>query len=170
MTCPHEPRLLIYSQDGFGLGHQRRTTLLANEFLARRPGASVLTVSDSPLGKFFKSAAGHDYCKLPSVQKVGPGDWRPQVVRAVAARAEGIDEIVAAIDKHREWMERTGALLRRREHRAAAEIEAIALGVLRERIGTLRDGTALAGLAERVAAGGLDPYAAAGQLLATLQR
>jgi len=24
-----EPRLLIYSQDGFGLGHQRRTTLLA---------------------------------------------------------------------------------------------------------------------------------------------
>ena len=77
MSRPHEPRLLIYSQDGFGLGHQRRTTLLANEFLARRPGASALTVSDSPLGKFFASAAGHDYCKLPSVQKIGPGDWRP---------------------------------------------------------------------------------------------
>jgi predicted glycosyltransferase len=74
---PREPRLLIYSQDGFGLGHQRRTTLLADEFLRRCPGASVLTVSDSPLGKFFSSAAGHDYCKLPSVQKVGPGNWRP---------------------------------------------------------------------------------------------
>jgi predicted glycosyltransferase len=72
-----EPRLLIYSQDGFGLGHQRRTTLLADEFLRICPGASALTVSDSPLGKFFSSAAGHDYCKLPSIRKVGPGDWRP---------------------------------------------------------------------------------------------
>jgi predicted glycosyltransferase len=73
----HEPRLLVYSQDGFGLGHQRRTTLLADEFLRRRPGASALTVSDSPLGKFFPTAPGHDYCKLPSVRKVGPGDWSP---------------------------------------------------------------------------------------------
>jgi predicted glycosyltransferase len=73
----HEPRLLIYSQDGLGLGHQRRTTLLANEFLHRCPGGSVLTVCDSPLGKFFASIPGHDYCKLPSVRKIGPGDWRP---------------------------------------------------------------------------------------------
>jgi predicted glycosyltransferase len=77
MSGSREPRLLIYSQDGYGLGHQRRTTLLADEFLRSRPGASALTISDSPLGKFFTSAAGHDYCKLPSVQKVGPGDWRP---------------------------------------------------------------------------------------------
>ena len=77
MTGAREPRLLIYSQDGFGLGHQRRTTSLADEFLRGCPGASVLTVSDSPLGKFFSSAEGHDYCKLPSVQKVGPGHWRP---------------------------------------------------------------------------------------------
>jgi predicted glycosyltransferase len=77
MSGAREPRLLIYSQDGFGLGHQRRTTLLANEFLRSCPGASALTICDSPLGKFFTSAAGHDYCKLPSVRKVGPGDWRP---------------------------------------------------------------------------------------------
>jgi predicted glycosyltransferase len=77
VSSAREPRLLIYSQDGFGLGHQRRTTLLADEFLHACPGASALTVSDSPLGKFFSSAAGHDYCKLPSVRKVGPGDWRP---------------------------------------------------------------------------------------------
>jgi predicted glycosyltransferase len=76
VSATSEPRLLIYSQDGFGLGHQRRTTLLADQFLRSCPGASALTVSDSPLGKFFSSAPGHDYCKLPSVQKVGPGDWR----------------------------------------------------------------------------------------------
>ncbi len=77
MSGSHEPRLLIYSQDGLGLGHQRRTTLLADAFLRTCPGASALTVSDSPLGKFFSSIAGHDYCKLPSIRKVGPGDWRP---------------------------------------------------------------------------------------------
>lgn len=71
------PRMLIYSQDGLGLGHLRRTSALATHFLAARPGASVLTVSDSPLGRFFPMAADHDYVKLPSIRKAGPGDWRP---------------------------------------------------------------------------------------------
>ena len=69
------PRLLIYSQDGLGLGHQRRTTLLAAEFLAAEPSASVLTICDSPVGQFFSTAAGHEHLKLPSVRKVGPGNW-----------------------------------------------------------------------------------------------
>src|SRR6476659_11019757 len=72
-----EPRLLIYSQDGLGLGHLRRTTLLAAEFLTARPEGSVLTISDSPLGQFFTAAAGHDYVKLPSIRKVRPGHWAP---------------------------------------------------------------------------------------------
>ena len=74
---PDEPRLLIYSQDGLGLGHLRRTTLLAAEFLAARPSGSVLTICDSQLGQFFSTAAGHDYLKLPSIRKVSPGNWTP---------------------------------------------------------------------------------------------
>ena len=72
-TDPSAPRLLIYSQDGLGLGHLRRTTLLAGEFLAACPEGSVLTISDSPLGQFFSAAAGHDYLKLPSIRKVRAG-------------------------------------------------------------------------------------------------
>ncbi|PSK62974.1 putative GTPase [Micromonospora sp. MH33] len=98
----------------------------------------------------------------------GPGEWRPQVVRSIAARGEGIDDIAAAIDKHRDWLERHGELRRRREARAAAEIEAIALGTLRDRIGSLRDGTQLPTLAAKVAEGAIDPYAAAAELLAQL--
>jgi LAO/AO transport system kinase len=98
----------------------------------------------------------------------GPGEWRPQVVRAVASRGDGIDDVVAAIEKHRLWLESHGELVRRRQARAAAEVEAIALGALRERIGTLRNGTALPLLAARVAAGELDPYAAATELLTRL--
>jgi predicted glycosyltransferase len=70
-------RLLIYSQDGLGLGHLRRTTLLAGQFLAGRPDASVLTICDSPIGQFFSTASGHDYLKLPSIRKLKPGHWSP---------------------------------------------------------------------------------------------
>lgn len=90
------------------------------------------------------------------------------MVRAIAARGEGIDDIAAAIDKHRGWLEQHDELRRRRETRAAAEIEAIALGVLRARIGSLRDGTELSTLAAKVAEGAIDPYAAADELLAQL--
>ncbi|WP_408631915.1 methylmalonyl Co-A mutase-associated GTPase MeaB [Micromonospora palythoicola] len=98
----------------------------------------------------------------------GPGQWRPQVVRTIAARGEGIDDVAAAIDKHRAWLVEHDELRRRREARAAAEVEAIALGVLRARIGSLRDGTQLPALAAEVAAGATDPYAAAEALLAQL--
>jgi LAO/AO transport system kinase len=90
------------------------------------------------------------------------------VVRAVANRAEGIDGIVAAIGKHRDWLAAHGELTRRRQARAAVEVEAIALGTLRDRLGSVRHGTALPKLAARVAAGELDPYAAANELLQSL--
>lgn len=70
------PRIMMYSQDGFGLGHMRRTTSIARQIMALRPDVSVLTMADSRLGQFFESSDNHDYLKLPSIVKVGPGDWR----------------------------------------------------------------------------------------------
>jgi predicted glycosyltransferase len=67
---------MMYSQDGFGLGHMRRTTSIARQILRTRPDACVLTLADSRLGQFFESAPNHDYLKLPSILKAGPGDWR----------------------------------------------------------------------------------------------
>lgn len=74
---PTELRVLIYSQDGFGLGHMRRTHLIARRLLDIRAEASVLTLNDSPLGKFFGSPPGHNYLKLPTIVKIAPGVWRP---------------------------------------------------------------------------------------------
>jgi LAO/AO transport system kinase len=98
----------------------------------------------------------------------GPGEWRTPVVRAVANRGEGIDDVVAAIAKHRTWLIEKGELARRRQARAAAEVEAIALGTLRDRLGSVRNGTALPKLASRVAAGELDAYSAADELLSEI--
>ncbi|MFC0532163.1 methylmalonyl Co-A mutase-associated GTPase MeaB [Phytohabitans kaempferiae] len=113
-------------------------------------------------------ATYHDIQGMIGLGERAPGQWRPQVVRAVAARSEGIDDILTAIGKHRAWLVEHGELRRRREARAEAEVEAIALGTLRERLGSIRSGTALRDAAVRVAAGETDPYAAAASLLSSL--
>ena len=95
-----------------------------------------------------------------------PGDWRPPIVKTVAARGEGIDEVVQALEKHRAWMEEHGVLAERRMRRAAGEVETIAVTALRARIGDLHGDRRLGALAERVVAGELDPYAAADELVA----
>jgi LAO/AO transport system kinase len=96
----------------------------------------------------------------------GPGDWRPPIVKTVAARGEGVDEVVEALEKHRAWMEERGVLAERRRARAAREVETIAVTALRERIGDLHGDRRLEALAERIVAGTLDPYAAADELIA----
>ncbi|MBO0514101.1 methylmalonyl Co-A mutase-associated GTPase MeaB [Streptomyces beijiangensis] len=95
----------------------------------------------------------------------GPGDWRPPIVKTVAARGEGIDEVVEALEKHRAWMDEHGVLNERRRSRAAHEVETIAVTALRERIGDLRGDQRLDALAERIVAGELDPYTAADTLV-----
>jgi predicted glycosyltransferase len=72
---PYE-RIAIYSQDGFGLGHMRRTSAIAWQICQMNPNASVLTLSDSQLGQFFTTSTNHDYIKLPSIVKAGPGNWK----------------------------------------------------------------------------------------------
>ncbi|WP_202239134.1 methylmalonyl Co-A mutase-associated GTPase MeaB [Actinacidiphila reveromycinica] len=96
------------------------------------------------------------------------GDWRPPIVRTVASRGEGVDDLLDALDKHRGWTEERGALAERRRARAAGEIENIAVTALRRRIGTLHGDARLSALAARVTDGTLDPYAAADELVAGL--
>jgi LAO/AO transport system kinase len=96
------------------------------------------------------------------------GSWRPPIVKTVAARAEGIDKLVEAIDKHCAWMAEKGELARRRRARAAAEIEAIALGTVKARFAAVHGSAALDAAAARVVDGATDPYTAADELVATL--
>lgn len=94
----------------------------------------------------------------------GP-QWRPPVLKTVAAQMQGVDEVVEAIDGHHAWMSEHGELHRRRVARAADEIEAITLAALRERMGDLRGGHSMEELAHKVVTGDLDPYAAADSVL-----
>ncbi len=91
--------------------------------------------------------------------------WTPPVLKTVAATGAGVDEVLAAISSHREWLARTGELASRRRARAAVEIEAIAFDQLRARMGDLRGDATLDTLAAQVVDGALDPYAAADSLV-----
>lgn len=97
-----------------------------------------------------------------------PGDWRPPIVKAVAVRREGLDDVRSAVTKHRDWMERSGELDLRRRRRVRDEIEAIAVTALRQRFGDLHGDARLDTLAEKVLAGQYDPYAAADEIIAAL--
>ena len=96
------------------------------------------------------------------------GAWKPPITKTVAASGEGIDDLVAQLARHAAWLEQSGELERRHVARARDEVTAIALAVLRKRMGE-PDGvagqSALGELARRVADGGLDPFSAADQLV-----
>jgi LAO/AO transport system kinase len=95
------------------------------------------------------------------------GAWKPEIVKTVAVTGEGVDEVVAVLDRHLGHLRASGELEARRLRRAREEIEAIAVTSLRERWGDVHARTELDELAERVVAGRTDPYAAADELLAT---
>jgi GTPase len=95
--------------------------------------------------------------------------WQVPVVLTVAERGDGVGQLVEAIAAHRAQLESSGELERRRQRRAAREIEEIALADLRAELGTLGHGEALDTLAEQVAAGKLGPYSAADQLLSAVK-
>jgi LAO/AO transport system kinase len=94
--------------------------------------------------------------------------WKAPIVKTIASKGTGIDDVVAKIDEHREWMDSSGTRERRRQNRAESEVEAITLEQMRQRIGDVRGGDALPELAKRVVAGEIDPYTAADELVETL--
>jgi LAO/AO transport system kinase len=96
------------------------------------------------------------------------GAWKPPIVKTIAAKGEGLDEVVAEVDRHFAWLESSGELAGRRTRRARDEIEAIAVTALRKRWGDVHGRSELDDLAAAVAAGETDPYAAAETLLAEL--
>ncbi|HZZ47237.1 MAG TPA: methylmalonyl Co-A mutase-associated GTPase MeaB [Pseudonocardia sp.] len=136
--------------------------------------AGILEVADVfVVNKADRDGAGQTARDLRHMLSLGedrPGDdtWKPPIIKTVAARSEGIGELAAALDDHREWLNRTGERDRRRQERAESEIESIALAQLRSRMGDLRGRAALPELAKRVVAGELDSYSAADELVDTV--
>jgi LAO/AO transport system kinase len=91
--------------------------------------------------------------------------WKPPIVPTVASQGQGIDDLLAALDRHRAAGEQTGEWQRRRLRRARAEVEALALAMVRATF-TLGGADGVEALAEAVRDGQLDPYTAADRVVA----
>jgi LAO/AO transport system kinase len=126
------------------------------------------SVSARPAGEHDTQ---HRFTAAADAPPPGPGDWEPPIVRTVAVRDEGIDELLGAIERHRAHLEATGE----RRAREAARARAGFVAVLRERLlaGALDRLEAEMGrldrVAERIAAREADPYALAEELAARLR-
>jgi GTPase len=106
-----------------------------------------------------------DLRTMLAMASYGEDSWKPPIVSTAAATGEGIGDLVRSIDAHAAWLAESGELERRRRARAREEVTAIALAELRQRMGGMPGESRLAELAARVAAGDLDPYAAADALI-----
>ncbi len=107
---------------------------------ADRPGADRLAqeievMLHMRLGEAQPAAAGHHGVSLRSVGKAArqrsrqaateTGDWAIPVLKTVAQTGDGLDELVATLDRHREYLEATGELSARRQQRLAERVRAV---------------------------------------------
>jgi predicted glycosyltransferase len=76
---------MLYSHDGFGLGHLKRTVRISQQLRERLPAASILIVTSSPAASHPLIPEDIDYIKLPSVTKTGTERYEPQLEMSLEA-------------------------------------------------------------------------------------
>jgi LAO/AO transport system kinase len=101
--------------------------------------------------------------ELVQMLELTPTERKPEIVKTVATKGEGIDELWAAIARHRA-AQSDDDLARARRRRAAAEIRDIATARYRARLEEHAGGLVVR-LAADVEARRLDPYEAAERLI-----
>ncbi|HMA30972.1 MAG TPA: methylmalonyl Co-A mutase-associated GTPase MeaB [Casimicrobiaceae bacterium] len=106
---------------------------------------------------------------LHGLRKPGgnPAAWRPPVVATSSLRDEGVVELLAAIDRHREAMAASGEIDLRRASIAERRMLVAGEQILREEFARHRDGKVLA-LLHDVKARTVSPHSAAEALLRDL--
>ncbi len=135
--------------------------------------AGILEIADLLIvNKADLPGADRRVSQLEAMLNMGPADaaWRPPVLRTIAARNEGIAEAADTIERHWSFLLQEGrmeAFLRRQaEHEFEAALRSEAILFLRERV---LDAGRQAELVERICRRELDPYSAAGKVLAGLK-
>jgi LAO/AO transport system kinase len=99
-----------------------------------------------------------------------PADWEAPVLTTVASKGDGIAGLVAALDQHHEYLERTGKLVERRKRRLAARTRAVVNRAIRQWVwDETQAEDLLARRLDDVAAGTRSPYDVAAEVLAQVR-
>ncbi|HUC04002.1 MAG TPA: methylmalonyl Co-A mutase-associated GTPase MeaB [Acidimicrobiales bacterium] len=93
------------------------------------------------------------------------GDWRPPIVETSATAGEGVEQLWAEIARHRSYLRSSGLLERQRADRLGHELRRVLAARVAARIEELAGGEEFARAVKALAAGEVDPYEAADQLM-----
>ena len=108
-----------------------------------------------------KEASGDRASEEPEVER-----WVPPVLLTMGQTGEGVEELVQTVDRHREWLEGSGELDRRRRRRTADRIRDVLDRELKRRVRReLARESVLAQALDRIARGEGTPYSEAAAFL-----
>lgn len=125
----------------------------------------VVSKADRPdANRTLRELKGMLMLSLPE----GEGHWRVPVVATSAESGEGVDELVAAIDRHREHLTASGDLEVKQRMIAATRTVKVAEEIVRDNFARQRRDR-LSDLLERVSSRETDPHSAAVALLNSLE-
>jgi LAO/AO transport system kinase len=105
--------------------------------------------------------------ELRQMLELSEAPWKPEIVETIATKGSGIDELWAAVEKHRAYQEEQGLLAARRRRRVQREIKEIVAERYRRRV-EHEQVDLLEEMTDEVAGRRLDPYAAADRLMAAI--
>jgi LAO/AO transport system kinase len=91
--------------------------------------------------------------------------WRPPIIPIVATEGSGVDVLWDTVLQHRQFIETSGELDRRREFRLRDELREIVARRLEQRARQITTGERWEGLQEQVLERSLDPWGAADEML-----
>jgi LAO/AO transport system kinase len=129
--------------------------------------AGILEIADVfCVNKGDRQGASRTVAELREFQTLGDtGRAGAPIVVTTASSGEGVEDLAAAIDEHRNALVARDGLAQRRTARARLQIREVALGTVRDRAAQLTGAAGLNDLAAAVARRELDPYTAADRLL-----
>jgi LAO/AO transport system kinase len=138
--------------------------------------AGVMEIADVfAVNKSDREGADHAVMAIKMMQGLAPqvpqpgsraGDgWQPPIIKTVATRGAGVDELLEAVEAHAAYLHESHLFERRERRRVAGELQSILqaqlLAELRDRVPEEE----MDSLVQRVLAREMDPYTAARQLL-----
>jgi len=105
--------------------------------------------------------------EIRGVLQLGPPlDWDIPILTTEAADGKGVEELVAALAAHREFIEKEGTLAERRRRNLMSEVIALATGRMRRKLeASVREDPDTQSLLDDVVARRIDPASAAGTIL-----
>jgi LAO/AO transport system kinase len=132
--------------------------------------AGVLEIADiHVVSKCDRTESSETVADLKAMLRLGAlgretSTWRVPVVATSAQKRQGLDDLLVAIDGHREHLRASGELEARRRRILEMRVMKAAEDIVRDRL-TRQSRQTFDALIDRAIAGDLDPFAAASELL-----